>query len=449
MKELPETVVQILDRLRSRGFEAYAVGGCVRDLLLGRTPEDYDVASNASPAQIKETFHECKTVDTGILYGTVRVAVGGGFTEITSYRRDGAYSDGRRPDAVVFTPSLAEDLARRDFTINAMAYAPGSGLMDLCGGREDLAAGVIRAVGDPEARFREDALRILRALRFASCLGFSLEERTAAAVLRCAGLLEKISGERIYSELTRLLCGKNCESVLRAYHEVFAVLIPEIEQCRGFEQHTKYHNRDVYEHTLAAVSAAAPNPSLRLAMLLHDLAKPRYFTLSPDGVGHFKGHAAGSVQIAERLLKRLKPDSKTSERILALVKYHDIVIEDRPALLKRYLNRFGAELLDEIIQAHIADDSAKAPEYRSRIAGYEKARRTVREILASRQCFQLRDLKIGGNDLLELGLSGRAVGETLRQLLDDVIDGKCANEREPLLTAAKKYNSGQEDSAGV
>lgn len=436
--ELPEYAEKIIERLRSRGFEAYAVGGCVRDLILNTVPKDYDFTTSARPEEIKLAFADCKTYDCGLRFGTVGVLFGGRTAEITTFRREGGYSDSRRPDEVFFTRNLTEDLKRRDFTINAMAYSHETGLVDPFGGKADLARGTIRAVGEAEERFREDALRILRALRFASCLGFRLEDGTSAAIHRCGSLLEKISGERICAELARLLCGKDCAAVLREYPDVFAVVIPEISACVGFEQHTKYHDRDIYEHTIAAVAAVEPIPHLRLAMLLHDLAKPSYFTLT-DGTGHFKGHAKGSLQIAQRVTKQLKMDSASAERVCALVQYHDMVIENRVPLLKRYLNRFGAELLNDLIQVHIADDSAKAEAFRERITEYRKASETVRVILEEEQCFQFRDLAINGNDLLSLGLSGKQIGDMLARLLDDVMDEKCENKKETLLKAAVKY----------
>lgn len=436
--ELPEYAEKIIERLRSCGFEAYSVGGCVRDLLLGATPKDYDFTTNASPEQVKRVFSDCRTFDCGLRFGTVGVLIGEETVEITTYRCDGGYSDHRRPDRVTFSGKLSEDLMRRDFTINAMAFAPAENLIDLFGGQADLARRLIRAVGETEKRFREDALRILRALRFASCLDFRIEDETSAAIYRCSGLLKNISGERIYAELSKLLCGKGCETVLREYPDVLAVIIPEISACVGFEQHTKYHDRDVYEHTIGAVAAIEPKPHLRFAMLLHDLAKPDFFTFT-DGTGHFKGHAKGSVVIAERVMRELKTDSASAERVCALVKYHDMTIENRVPLLKRYLNRFGAELLLELIQVHIADDTAKAPEFRDRIREYQKAAETVHEIIKEEQCFQIRDLVINGNDLLALGLTGKAVGDTLRHLLDGVIDEKYENQKETLLEAAKRY----------
>lgn len=441
--EFPKYAEKIIERLRSRGYEAYAVGGCVRDLMLCASPKDYDFTTNARPEEIKLAFADCKTIDCGLRFGTVGVLFWGRTAEITTFRCEGGYSDSRRPDEVFFTSNLTEDLKRRDFTVNAMAFAPETGLVDPFGGKADLAQGVIRAVGEAEERFREDALRILRALRFASCLGFRLERETSAAIHRCKSLLERISGERIYAELARLLCGKNCEAVLREYPDVLAVVIPEISGCVGFEQHTKYHDRDIYEHTIAAVAAIEPIPYLRLAMLLHDLAKPSYFTLT-DGTGHFKGHAKGSLQIAQRVTKQLKMDSATADRVCALVKYHDMVIENRVPLLKRYLNRFGAELLNDLIRVHIADDTAKAAEFRERIAEYQKASETIRVILEEEQCFQLCDLEIDGNDLLALGLAGKQIGEMLARLLDDVVDEKCENKKEALLEAAKKYKEKNE-----
>ncbi|MCM1333643.1 MAG: hypothetical protein NC237_01150, partial [Eubacterium sp.] len=259
-------------------------------------PKDYDFTTNARPEEVKLVFADHKTYDCGFRFGTVGVLWEEKAAEITTFRRESGYSDLRRPDEVVFTRELKEDLKRRDLTINAMAFSPEKGLIDPFGGRADLSRGIVRAVGEAEQRFREDALRILRALRFASRLGFGIEAKTAAAIHRCKALLKRISGERIYAELSRLLCGKDCEAVLRDFSDVFAVLIPEIGACVGFEQHTKYHDRDVYEHTIGAVAAIRPLPHLRLAMLLHDLAKPVFFTLE-NGTGHFKGHAKGSLEI--------------------------------------------------------------------------------------------------------------------------------------------------------
>lgn len=436
--ELPNYVSNILDRLNRCGFEAYAVGGCVRDLLLGKTPKDYDITTSARPEEIKSCFSDYRVIDTGIKYGTVTIISDGEPIETTAYRVDGEYNDNRRPESVSFTADLAEDLKRRDFTVNAMAYSGSVGIVDLFGGRTDLENGIIRAIGNPAERFNEDGLRIIRALRFASCYGFKIEEKTAAAVHDCKELLKNIAGERIAAEFNKLICG-DCEDILRKYCDVISVFIPELERCVGFEQHTKYHDRDIYEHTIAAVTAIPPEKALRLAMLFHDIGKPDYFTMDKNGTGHFKGHPSGSAEIAEQVLRRLKYDNETVKKVKGLILTHDIQIENRESLIKKYLNRYGEELFFDILKVHIADDSGKAPDYRQRIPMYEQAAKTAEQIIAEKQCFSLKNLDISGNDILRLNFKGKAVGSVLNRLLNSVIDGKCVNERNALIEEAKKY----------
>ncbi len=436
LMELPSYILRIIERLNSSGFEAYAVGGCVRDFLLGKNPQDYDITTNAKPEETKACLSDLKVIETGIKFGTVTVISDGEPVEVTTYRIDGEYNDNRRPDDVKFTTSLAEDLKRRDFTINAMAFNPKVGFVDLFNGREDLNNGIIRAIGNPTERFNEDGLRIMRALRFASCYSFRIEENTSQAVHSCRYLLNNIAVERIAAELNKLICG-GCEAVLREYYDVFSIFIPEIEECVGFEQHTKYHNRDVYEHIIATVNAIEPIKHLRLAMLFHDIGKPRYFTMDEKGTGHFKGHAKGSCEIAERVLKNLKYDNETTEKVLKLIKSHDIVLENREDLIKRYMNKYGAELFFDIVSVHIADDLGKANEYQARIEIYKKVLDTVNRIIAENQCFSLKNLTVNGNDIKKLGFKGKDIGTVLDILLNKVIDGKCVNERETLLNEAK------------
>lgn len=441
---LPPYVDILIRRLKKSGFEAYAVGGCVRDCLLGKTPKDYDITTNALPDDIKRIFSDYRTIDIGIRFGTVTVISEGKPIEITTYRTDGIYSDHRRPENVEFSSSLAEDLKRRDFTINAMAFCEETGIIDLFYGKNDLENGIIRAIGKPAERFSEDALRIMRGLRFAACGGFTIELKTAEAIHECAPLLRNIAGERIAAELNQLICA-DCENILREFYDVFAVFIPEISRCHGFEQHTKYHNRDVYEHILATVSAIEPILPLRLAMLFHDIAKPDYFTMSPDGVGHFKGHPKGSAVIAERVLRELKYDFKTIGEVIALVENHDIVIENRENLLKRYLNKFGEQQLFHLIDVHIADDMGKAPQFMQRIETYRAARQTVVHLLEQRECFSLKQLAVNGNDMKRLGLCGKEIGSMLEALLSEVIDEKCENEKTKLLEAAEKIRSNRNE----
>jgi tRNA nucleotidyltransferase (CCA-adding enzyme) len=438
---LPEGVEAVIERLCERGFEAYAVGGCVRNFLLGTEPKDYDVTTSAKPDEIKAALDGFRIIETGIKYGTVTVISRGMPIEVTTYRIDGNYSDNRRPENVTFTTKLAEDLKRRDFTVNAMAYNTRTGIIDIFGGRADLQNGVIRAIGDPDERFNEDGLRILRALRFASCLGLRIEPATADAVHRNRKLLENISGERIAAELNKLICGE-CENVLREYYDVISVFLPEFAACRGFEQHTKYHDRDVMEHIIATVSAIEPKVHLRLAMLLHDIGKPMYFTMGEDGTGHFKGHAKGSTAIAESFFRRLKYGNAISERVIALVRTHDIPIQDSAPLIKRYLNRYGEDMFFDMIKVHIADDMAKAPECRERIKMYRSAAETARKIIADRECFSLKQLAVNGNDIKALGYEGAAIGEKLELLLGLVIDGECENSKDALISALKTEKSG-------
>lgn len=434
---LPPYVSSLISALNESGYEAYAVGGCVRDSLSGKTPKDYDITTSALPSDIKRVFEGFRTIDTGIRFGTVAVISDGNQVEITTYRTDGVYSNHRKPESVEFSDSLAEDLKRRDFTINSMAYSEKTGIIDLFGGEKDLENGVIKAIGEPTERFNEDALRIMRGLRFAACCGFGIEPKTAAAIHECAPLLKKISGERIAAELNQLITA-DCENVLREFYDVFAVIIPEISQCYGFEQHTKYHNRDVLEHILATVLAVEPVLPLRLAMLFHDLAKPEYFVMSDDGVGHFKGHPKGSAIVAGRVLHELKYDAATVSEVVTLVENHDIVIENRKNLLKRYLNRFGEEILLKLISVHIADDMGKASEFQQRITEYRAAEQTIRQLVDENECFSLKQLAVNGNDMKQIGFRGKEIGDVLNTLLTNVIENKCVNERETLLKSAEE-----------
>ena len=440
---LPESVEAVIERLYESGYEAYAVGGSVRNFLLGLEPKDFDITTSATPDEIKKALSGFRLIETGIKYGTVTVISRGMPIEVTTYRVDGDYSDNRRPENVTFTTKLAEDLKRRDFTVNAMAYNTRTGIIDNFGGRTDLRNGIIRAIGDPDERFNEDGLRILRALRFASCYGLKIESATADAIHRNRKLLENISGERIASELNKLICGE-CGNILREYYDVISVFLPEFAACHGFEQHTKYHDRDVMEHIIGTVTAIEPRLELRLTMLLHDIGKPMYFTMGEDGVGHFKGHAKGSTAIAESFFKRLKYSNAVSETVSALIRTHDILIENRENLIKRYLNRYGEDMFFDMIKVHIADDMAKAPESRERIKTYRAAAETARKIIAEKQCFSLKQLAVNGRDIMALGYKGAEIGEKLNMLLEIVIDGKCENSKDALIGVLENKSGGNE-----
>ena len=433
---IPEPVKDIMARLEGAGWEAWCVGGGVRDMLLGRDPEDWDVATSARPGDVMALFGRA-ALPTGLKHGTVTIGGGRG-VEVTTFRRDGAYLDNRHPDHVEFTASLEEDLSRRDYTVNAMALDLRGELRDPFGGRSDLAAGVLRAVGDPEARFREDALRILRGLRFAAKLGFSVEGETAAAMDRCRYLLENIAPERIYTEMTGLLCGPWAAEALLGYHRVLEVFLPEIAPCVGFDQRSPYHCYDVWEHTARSVSAVPPQPVLRWAMLLHDLGKPGTFSLGEDGRGHFYGHWRESVKIAEAVTDRLRFDNHSKKVILTLVERHDCELPLSQRSVRRNLARYGEETLRLLLAVKRGDNLAQAPAYRDRQKLIDQWEALLDLVIAQGSCFSLGQLAVRGGDLTALGLRGPAVGEMLRELLEQVIEEKLPNHREALLTYVKE-----------
>lgn len=442
---LPPQVLDALDRLHQAGYEAWIVGGCVRDLLLGRVPTDYDITTSALPPQTKEVFRDRRVVETGIRHGTVTLLEEGMPLEITTYRVDGTYSDARHPDGVTFTTSLREDAARRDFTVNAMAYAPGLGLRDYFGGQEDLARRLIRAVGDPDRRFQEDALRVLRAIRFASVLDFALEEETAAAARRQAAGLQKVSAERVFQELSKLLCGPKAGQVLLAYPDILGQVIPELLPMVGFDHRNCHHCYDVYTHTAVAVDHVSPQLPLRLAMLLHDIGKPDTFSLGEDGQGHFYGHPRRSVELAEGILLRLRASKKLREQVLTLVRYHDAQIEEDPARLRRWLHKLGPEGFFALLAIQRGDAAGQAPAYCTRIERADRLESQARALLAQTPCLTLADLAVNGHDLLQLGYRGPALGRALQRLLEEVLAGRLANEKAALLQWTRENDAKKEE----
>ena len=430
----PDYVRQAIDLLEQAGFEAWAVGGCVRDSLMGRTPHDWDLTTSATPPEMRQVFSGLPTLDTGIQHGTLTVLLDGQPLEITTYRIDGSYADGRHPDGVTFTPDLREDLARRDFIINAMACHPQRGLVDAFGGQEDLRRGLIRCVGEPDRRFLEDALRILRALRFGAVLDFQLEPEAAASLLKLRQGLCQVAAERIWSELSRLLCGPRAGEMLRQFAPVFQVFLPELVRMVGFEQHTPYHLWDVWEHTVRAVEAVEPELVLRLTMLLHDIGKPACFYLDPAGQGHFKGHPALSREMASAILHRLRVEQQLSRQVLTLIQYHDVNLPHTNAGILRWLGRLGESLFFQLLAVKTADNLAQNRDYSDRVPQLEDLARRARQLLAEGRCFRREQLAINGRDLLALGCRpGRPVGEALDWLLEQVVSGSCPNEREALL----------------
>lgn len=425
--------------LERAGHSAYAVGGCVRDSLLGRTPKDWDICTSALPEQIRLAFPACRTADTGLKHGTVTLLLDHTPYEVTTYRVDGAYSDRRRPDSVSFSPDLRDDLSRRDFTVNAMAYHPQEGLVDCFEGLSDLREGVIRCVGHADERFEEDALRILRALRFASVLNFRVEAETAQALRAAAIYLNAVAAERVSTELSLLLTGLSVTEVLLEYVSVLEAVLPEIGPAVGFLQHNPYHDRDVWSHIATAVGAVPPDPVLRLTMLLHDLAKPGLYFMK-DSIGHFYGHQKAGADMAQKVLERLKYDRRTINAVTELVLNHDIDIPPDEKRIKRRLNQFGEARLRQLIAVHRADMAAKAPLARERgSAALDAAEAILDEIIRTHECFSIRGLAVSGKDLLRLGIpEGPAVGQTLSRLLESVTAGELPNEKEALLREAER-----------
>ncbi len=431
---LPEKVNKILTALHDAGFEAFAVGGCVRDSMLGKVPNDWDITTSAHPEDVKRLFR--RTVDTGIQHGTVTVMLGSEGFEITTYRIDGEYEDARHPKEVTFTSSLREDLRRRDFTINAMAYSPQNGLIDYFDGLTDLRRGVIRAVGDPEERFREDALRIMRAVRFSAQLGYHIEENTRRAVRDMAPNLSKISAERIASELTRLLVSPHPEE-LRTMAEtgITAVILPEFDICMATPQHNPHHCYSVGEHIIHAVAAVRADKVLRYTMLFHDLGKPACHTRDEEGIDHFKGHAAVSADMAHAIMKRLKFDNETLKQVETLVRYHDLAMEETSRSVRHGIAKVGEDLFPLLLEVKMADGAAQS-EYRrvEKRRKVEAWRAIYEQILRDRSCISLRELAVRGGDLIAAGMKpGPEMGTVLHRMLEDVLDEPSHNQKEYLM----------------
>ena len=438
---LPDAVSDLLARLKQAGFSAYVVGGCVRDSVLGLEPHDWDICTSALPEQMQEVFRDYRTVETGLKHGTLTVVADHVPYEVTTYRVDGDYTDHRHPDSVRFVDDLTQDLARRDFTVNAMAWNPETGLADPFDGQKDLAANLIRCVGEPEQRFDEDALRILRALRFASVYDFAIESATSAALRKMAPDLSRVAGERIREELLKLLCGKAAGRILREYPEVLAEIIPEIRPMIGYDQQNHHHSYDLWEHTVRGIEGVPADPVLRLTMLLHDTGKPEARTTDEKGEGHYKGHGKISEQIARKTAETLHLDNAFRERLCTLVLHHDTPLRtqsgeintDRSFLLRR-LNRFGEENLRALFLIHCSDRVATGYTTQEREDARLKQRMSALDaLLAEQPCFTLKDLAVNGRDLIAAGLKGKAVGEALQALLEAVMDGKVSNNKEALL----------------
>ena len=439
MINLPEQVRRALARLEAAGHEAFVVGGAVRDCVRGAgTGTDWDITTSALPEETETIFSGYRVIEAGMKHGTVTVLLDGEPLEITTYRVDGGYSDHRHPDEVRFTRSLREDLRRRDFTMNAMAYSPRTGVVDPFGGQADLAAGVVRCVGEPDRRFQEDALRILRALRFASALGMGIHPDTARAARDSRTLLTSVAAERVRVELTKLLCGADAERVLLEFPDILSVPLPEIGAMVCFDQHNPHHDRDVWAHTAAVTAAIPAQPVLRWAALLHDVGKPPCFSLAEDGVGHFYGHAAESARMADGILRRLRFDTDSREEIVRLIRYHDLPIQPERRPVKRLMNKLGPDTVRRLIELHKADTRGQAALCAGRIAEYDAVAAVLDEILNEKECFSLRDLAVNGTDMMALGLAGRDIGRALNACLTAVMEEKLPNERAALLEYAEQ-----------
>ena len=441
--KIPDYVNLIQERLLAAGYHGYPVGGCVRDALLGLTPDDWDMTTDAPPEAVLAIFGDAAH-PTGLRHGTVTVASGGRGVEITTMRRDGAYRDNRHPESVVFTDRIEEDLARRDFTVNAMALAPDGAVIDPFGGREDLKNGVLRCVGDAETRFAEDALRILRLLRFASKLGFAAEPATAAAAREKCALLQSVAAERVYAELNKLLCGEYVTEVLLAFPDVLGVAIPEILPCVGFDQRNPHHCFDVWGHTARSVGAAPPRRELRWTMLFHDLGKPLCMTVDEAGVGHFYGHTAISAKLAEEIMERLRFENALRSQVRAQLECFDDMFPPVRVAIHKEMAKRGKTVTANLLLTKRADNAAKAPDGLSRAqAPWQAAQEIYDALIAEGACCALSELAVNGGDLAAIGFRGRVIGAALQKLLAEVAAEKLANEKAALLRRAERlYRSG-------
>ena len=426
--DLPTDVRACIDALEQAGFAAYAVGGCVRDSLLGLTPSDFDLCTAALPEQTEAVFHNRKLVLAGKKHGTVGVVTDTGVVEITTFRTEGEYRDNRHPAWVEFVTDITGDLARRDFTVNAMAWSPDRGFADPFGGQADLKNHVLRAVGNPEQRFREDSLRILRGARFAAKYRLTPDAATETAMVNLRGLMDNLARERVFEELCKLLLSCDAADLTR-FTPIVTAVIPELEACVGFHQRNPHHIYDVYDHIAQVVERVPRNLPLRWAALLHDVGKPATFTLDETGTGHFYGHAQVSGKLADQILRRLKAPTALREQVVFLVERHMTPLEPERKLLRRRLSQYGAEnvqLLLALQQADGCDNAAVEP--------------LLAEILAEESCLKIKDLAINGHDLMQMGFHGRAIGQCLQSLLDQVLDEQIPNETTALLQAAANLN---------
>ncbi len=431
---LPEPVKTCLNALKEKGYDAYVVGGCVRDALLGLTPQDYDLCTNATPEQIAEVFSQYELVRSGEKHGTIGVVLEKQVYEITTFRTEGGYSDSRHPDWVNFVSSVEEDLSRRDFTVNAMAYSPDRGYIDPWGGQKDLQSGILRTVGDPKKRFTEDALRILRGVRFAVRYHLAPDPDTEQAMNALAPTMDKLARERVFTELCKLLPLVTAQDLIR-YKTVITQVIPQLQPAVDFDQRTPHHRYDIYTHTAYAVEAVPPTLPLRFAALLHDIGKPSTFSVDENGTGHFYSHAAVSAEMANEILQQLRAPNQLRQQVVTLIEQHMNPLTPDEKLLRRRLSRYGEETVQQLLQLQKADRFATG---KGEDSETEDAIKLLNKLLREEAPVTVRNLAINGNDLAQLGFApGPEMGKVLNALLEMVLDKKLPNEKEALLTAAK------------
>lgn len=440
---IPKDANHIIHTLQNNGHSAYVVGGCVRDSILGRNPHDWDICTSATPDEILSIFKDNKIVETGLKHGTVTIIINGEPYEVTTYRIDGKYSDNRRPDTVTYTDNLVEDLKRRDFTINAMAYNDDEGLIDPFNGIEDIENKIIRCVGSAEDRFEEDALRILRAIRFASQLDFDVHSNTAIAIEKLAkDKLNNVSIERINSEFCKIVESKSFYKQIILYKDIIELFIPEFYELFGFNQKNPYHDYDVYGHTVHAIRHCESDDLIvRLAVFFHDFGKPRSCQECENGTRHFYGHGKVSAELTDIIMKRLKFDNETKNKVTELVLYHDATLDKSKKHIKRWLNKIGAEQFKRLLDVRKADiRGQKIVCDESRIEEVNEIETSMLEVLQEKECFSLKSLAVNGKDLMDIGFKpGKVLGEALNSLLQLVINEECLNDKETLLDKAKSF----------
>jgi len=432
--QIPQPVQNCIDALEKAGFAAYLVGGCVRDAYLHLIPHDFDLCTNAMPEQTEAVFSGYRLVLAGKKHGTVGVVTDSGVVEITTFRTEGDYTDNRHPQWVKFVPDIEADLARRDFTVNAMAYSPTRGFADPFGGRQDLDNHILRAVGEPSARFEEDALRILRGIRFASRYGLTVEEKTKQAMFALAPRMEALARERVFEELNRFLPLATAADLL-TFAPILTAVIPELKPSLGFDQRSPHHVYDVFTHIAYVTEAVPAVPVLRWAALLHDVGKPATFTTDETGRGHFYSHAQVSAEMADRILLRLKAPTQLREEVVLLISQHMTKLEPEKKLLRRRMSRLGTDRIERLLQLQEADMGSKGTGTQDQMLQFTQLRTLLRQIKEENSCLNLKDLAVNGNDLIALGITGKQIGLTLNYLLEQVLDERLPNEREVLLAA--------------